>query len=396
MKKPTARFWAMLLAIVLVAIMLASILIGALSAQAAASTSQIDKLRNNAKSLTEEKNKIKEEISQIKEERSSAMKQKTALDRQIDIIRQEIETIATLMDELDQSIQTRSDEIDVALADERVTYNLFLQRLQAMEETDTESYLGIVLGADSFADMLSRVETITDIMNYDRSLLTTLKEDRLRIEEAKQALEADKQEQALAKEQLSARQAEMVTQQAEAQRLIDQLEAEQAEYTKAYEEAEQAEKDLQKQINKLMEELKKSNSVYVGGTFAWPLPGYSRISSEFGMRYHPVLKVNKLHTGVDLPAPTGTKIIAANDGTVITAGYNSGYGNYVVIDHGGGRATLYGHMSKILVSNGKKVKKNDNIGLVGSTGLSTGPHLHFEVIINGTQVNPMQYFTKAS
>lgn len=395
---PSSRFWAMVLAIFLVVALLLSLVFSLLSADAAAASSgkSLDDLRKNAKTLAEEKKQIQNELAQIKKDKNSAMKEKAALDKQIDITAQEIENTTALIQELTVEIAARQNDLDAALRDEAETYEQFRVRLRVMEETDEAHYLGIVLQADSFSDMLDRMETVQDILAYDRKLMDKLKEDRLRIEQAKTELEADKAEQSEIRAELDGRQAELVDQRADAQKLIDELAAEQKAYQAAYDEATAAEQELQKQIAKIMEEQKKKNATYVGGTYTWPLPGYSTISSGFGSRKHPVLKVTKYHTGIDLPAPTGTKIIAANKGTVITAGYNSGYGNYVVIDHGGGQATLYGHMSKILVSVNQQVTKGQTVGQVGSTGLSTGPHLHFEIIINGTQVNPMNYFTKAS
>ena len=132
---------------------------------------------------------------------------------------------------------------------------------------------------------------------------------------------------------------------------------------------------------------------YIGGELAWPVPGYTRISSKYGMRYHPILHVNKLHTGVDISAPMGANFVAANDGIVTKAGYNSAYGNMVIIDHGGGISTLYAHGSEILVQVGQTVKRNEAILKVGSTGYSTGPHAHFEVRINGVVTDPIEYIT---
>ena len=132
---------------------------------------------------------------------------------------------------------------------------------------------------------------------------------------------------------------------------------------------------------------------YIGGEMAWPVPGYTRITSNYGMRTHPITGIYKLHTGVDLGAPMGANFIAANDGVVTKAGYNGAYGNMVIIDHGGGISTLYAHGSEILVTVGQTVKKGDNILKVGSTGYSTGAHAHFEVRVNGQPVNPLPYIT---
>ena len=132
---------------------------------------------------------------------------------------------------------------------------------------------------------------------------------------------------------------------------------------------------------------------YIGGELAWPVPGYTRISSKYGMRTHPITGVYKLHTGVDISAPMGANFIAANDGVVTKAGMNSAYGNMVIIDHGGGISTLYAHGSEILVQVGQVVKRGDAVLKVGSTGYSTGPHAHFEVRMDGVVTDPMPYIT---
>lgn len=398
MNNKKTRAFAMALAVFLAAVLLFGLIYSAVAPQAGA-VSALDKLRNNAKALEGEKEKIQAELAQIKSEKASVVKQKTVLDRQIEITEQEIQNTTTLIQELSAEIARKQEELDEALRSEAEEYEAFRTRIRVMEEAGDTQYLGILLASDSFSDMLERMSIIQEIMDYDLKLMDDLKESRERIEETKKSLEADKDEQAAVKEELAKRQAELVTQRGEQVQLIKDLEKEENEYRKAYEEAEEAERDLKKQIDDLMKELARKKSVYVGGTYTWPLPGYSigaGEGSKFGTRVHPILNVEKFHSGVDIPAPTGTKILAANSGEVIKATYNGGYGNCVVIDHGGGKATLYGHMSRFAVSAGQQVKKGDVIGYVGSTGLSTGPHLHFEIIENGSPVNPMNHFSKVS
>ena len=132
---------------------------------------------------------------------------------------------------------------------------------------------------------------------------------------------------------------------------------------------------------------------YIGGEMAWPVPGYTRITSNYGMRTHPITGIYKLHTGVDIGAPMGANFVASNDGIVTKAEYNGAYGNMIIIDHGGGISTLYAHGSEILVTVGQKVKKGESVLKVGSTGYSTGAHAHFEVRVNGQEVNPLPYIT---
>jgi len=220
----------------------------------------------------------------------------------------------------------------------------------------------------------------------------------LEIPELEAQLEEDKADRYIVQKELAAEQAELAEQYVEIDEWIAGFYQDMMAAESAYASAEAAEKAAQEEIKALQDLLKKQqeaakkNTQYVGGEYSWPVPGYNEVSSKFGMRIHPILKVNKMHTGIDIPAPSGTKIIAANDGTVLVATYNSGYGNYVCVDHGGGRATLYAHMSKIAVKSGASIKRGDVLGYVGSTGLSTGPHLHFECIDNGVQVDPLKYF----
>jgi murein DD-endopeptidase MepM/ murein hydrolase activator NlpD len=207
-------------------------------------------------------------------------------------------------------------------------------------------------------------------------------------------LEATEAELEASKTELDERKAELDTQITAAQQLVAEITAEESEYTAAKAELEAQEEAVTKQINQLLAQLAAQNTTVVSESgYLWPLPGYTSISSYFGYRTHPVTgQVNSFHGGIDIPAPKNTKILASRSGQVIISAYNSSYGNYVVLNHGNNQVTLYAHMNSRAVSVGDTVKQGQVIGYVGTTGSSTGYHLHFEVRINGTQVNPLQFF----
>ena len=176
--------------------------------------------------------------------------------------------------------------------------------------------------------------------------------------------------------------------QEESQRLVDSIKADIASFEKALKAQEAAEAAAREEIRRLTQ---GSSGTYSGGTFAWPSVS-TYITSPYGTRVHPVTGKVKTHTGIDIGAGMGTNIFAAADGTVLISGWNTGgYGNYVVIDHGGGLTTLYAHCSSLLVSAGQKVTRGQVIAKCGSTGMSTGPHLHFEVLKNGAHTDPYAY-----
>ena len=392
--KILAAVIAGLLAVLLILPFVLDVVFYSRGANASAATT-ISGLNDKLSSLEKEKKEIKEELDRLKQQKSDTQARKAALDRQISVTRQEITTINTLITELDTQINQFEAELAETERKEKEQYEKYKLRVRVMEEEGNASYISVLLAANSFSDLLTRVEIIRDVMNHDQKLMDQLQETRVQIEEKKAAIEDSRAQQAAAKEKLTDRQSSLQKQSAEAGQLVQSLSSQEEEYKKAYNEAESAMSSTKSELKKLLDAQKSGSTTYVGGTFLWPTPGYTSITSPYGMRFDPIFKTQKKHTGIDIGAPRGAKIVAANSGTVITAGFSSrGYGNYVVINHGGGKSTLYAHMSKILVSKGDKVNKGDQIGLVGSTGYSTGPHLHFEILINGNDTNPMNYFKK--
>ncbi|MBQ4544690.1 MAG: peptidoglycan DD-metalloendopeptidase family protein [Oscillospiraceae bacterium] len=352
----------------------------------------VSSLNSKLDSLASQKAKIQKELKAIKSKKQSTMTKKAALDQQIDVTEQEVDTINQLITALDVQVATVTAELNAAQEAEQKQTDDFLARVRIMEEEGTASMLGIILSADSFSDMLTRTELIGSIVEGDKKLMRELAETRAGIAEKKASLDSARAEQAAAKSNLVAKKNSLQSQYNEANALLKSLNTSAAEYEKAFNEAERAMDAARADLQKLLS--KSGSSTYVGGEFRWPTKA-TRITSPYGTRKDPITKKSSMHTGIDIGASMGSEIYASNSGTVIVAGWSSkGYGNYVVVDHGGGKSTLYAHMSKIKTKKGAKVTKGDVIGLVGSTGYSTGPHLHFEILINGKHTNPMNYFKK--
>ena len=388
--------WVMIVAILLALFMIIPVVIGACQSYAV-SSSDVAELEDKADDLADRRDQLEDQIDNLKKQSDSALETKQAIDEQIDVTQQQIDNANALIAALDEQIAQKEAELSQAEQAEREQLALFKERIRAMEEAGTTSYIAILMKADNFSNLLSRAEIIQELMEYDQGVMDQLKEQHQKVEDAKGALEGDRAQQLAVQDALEKTKADLESQCQQAQELMDELQQNYSQLEDAYAKVEQEEDRVQQQIKDMLAELARQNAssgVYVGGEYTWPAPGYYNITCPFGMRLHPILKVYKMHTGIDIGAPKGAKIVAANAGTIIKSTYSTAYGNYVVISHGGGQATLYGHMSQRLVSEGDYVGKGDTIGLVGSTGYSTGNHLHFEIIIDGTQVNPENYFSK--
>lgn len=405
MKRSTRQKLAMAVAILLAALIVLPFIIDALvpSANAAVTQKDIDKRQANRKLYGEQKTDLKKTLDDLKKQKNNAIKIKAALDENIELIELEIENNNQLLQDYSVRLAELQLELEANIAAEEEADTLFRARLRAMEEAGDVSYLSIVFESTSFSDLLGRMDIVNELMDADRRVIENLAAARAEIENTKTQVEQDKEEQYEISKQLASQQAELAEEYKAAEDMIAELNNDTAEAEKAYKDAEDAEaKELAEVIKlqaefKKQQEAKKKDTKYVGGEYLFPVPGKTINTKDeqslFGMRYHPILKRPKQHTGVDIQAAKGTTIVAANSGTVIVAGKSSSYGNYVVIDHGGGRATLYAHMSKITTSAGKSVERGQKIGEVGSTGLSTGNHLHFECINDGVKVDPLPYLT---
>lgn len=348
-------------------------------------------LKAQQASLEAQQATIKSKINQLEssqadvQERVNAINELIAnLESQIDTVNEKIAVQNAEIADLESEISAKEAEIDAS-------YEAFKQRVRAMYIAgDITGGLELLFSAGDFEDLLSTITYIQIMAEHDDAIVTALTEDKNGFLAQKALVEEKKAEVEAEKSNLSSKKEELDEQKAEADALLSQLASDKAEL-------QQQQVEIDKQMQKAREALdaiinaaaaNSSDEDYVGGTWRWPAPGYTTISSKFGWRSWS----NSYHKGIDIAAPTGANIIASNAGTVITSSYDaSGYGNYVIVNHGGGYMTVYGHLSARYVSVGDSVGRGTVIGLCGSTGRSTGPHLHFEIRVNGVAQNPLNY-----
>ena len=331
------------------------------------------------------------QLENVQSDLSQNLQQVQKLDEKISESEKEIEELNTKILELQTSIDEVQAKLEIAEGNYKNQKEILDSRLIAVYESSDTYYLDVILNSKSVSDFLSSYFLITELATQDTELLEDMQTKKEEIELSKEKLEKTK-------EQLS-------TVRADKTKTAKVLENTKIVRESFISKLSEKEKGIQQQIDEYNQRFAQINAEilqiardgidtqYIGGELAWPVPGYTRISSQYGMRTHPITGVYKLHTGVDISAPMGANFIAANDGIVTKAEYNSAYGNMVIIDHGGGVSTLYAHGSEILVQVGQIVKRGDNILKVGSTGYSTGPHAHFEVRLNGVVTNPLPYIT---
>ena len=393
-RKWSIRIIAIILALLLIGAFIVGA-IGSLTAEATASRGALNDLEDQADDLEQKKQEIQAEINSLEYEQSSAMAKKEILDEQIELTQEEIQNTNDQITEYIQLIAKKEVEVTEAQIAEDEQRELYKTRMRAMEENGTISYIAVIFEASSFADLLARIDFVGEVMEFDENLYQQLNEAKEATIAAKNDLEDAKTDQEDLKAELLVREDELNEQVNEASALLIEIESNLDTFTALYEEAEAEEAAVQEQINQMVAELERQEAGSVAGTgsFIWPTPSCYIVTSEFGMRLHPKYNVYKMHNGIDIGASYGSKVLAADSGTVLTSKHLSGYGDCIIISHGNGTTTLYAHLSSRKVSAGDTVTQGDLIGLIGNSGVSTGPHLHFEISVNGSRVNPLNYFT---
>lgn len=433
-------------------LLVCALALGCLPRAQAASRSAIESLQSQQASLTVQKAELQKKLDGIRSSQGQALNKKNLVEQQLNVLKQQIQVSENLLAQYARQITEKEAELEQAKAKEAEYQAEFEQRVRAMEERGNVSYWSVLFQASDFSDLLDRIDMIGEIMDADDQVLDQLAEARQAVAQAKTDLEASRQGQQETLAQQQSQQAQLQAQQAEVDQLIQeiatqgdvyakqiekleatqddvaqqiaeaeaiyqkQLAAEKAAAEKAAAEkaaAEQAAKAAQVAAQKAAQQQKQQSSgssasgsssssgsqssqtTASASGFLWPIASSHRVTSPFGWRTHPITGRQHLHGGIDIAAPNGTPIMASKAGVVVISQYGSSYGNYVVISHPDGTRTLYAHMSQRNVSAGDTVRQGQTVGLVGSTGSSTGNHLHFETWTgssSSSRVNPMQFF----
>ena len=410
MKKTGVRIFVLLLA----AVMILSVLMPAMTTLAGAVTAgDIQDYKDSLQDVQDKKGELEDKLDALQDDKDAAEEKLSLLQEQILLTEQQIGDSQKLLDSYDQQIADKQSEITQLEEQEDQQYEEFYAQTRWMEENGGTSFISIIFQASSFSELLDYLMLVTDIMNYNDRIITQLEETQSQLAQARDDLQAARDSQAATQAKLESAKADLTSQKADAdqyyQELLNSEESYNSEVAQLQAEEDQIQADLKEAQKKYDEQLAAQNPPSTGGgsssnpvvdpsgNWYWPLPGYYYISSVFGGRYHPITGAWETHTGTDIPAPGGTPIQCAKDGIVTTSQYNPSYGNYCIIYHGNGYATLYAHMRALpSVKVGESVTAGQVIGYVGTTGSSTGNHLHFELRINGQRASALDLYPNLS
>ncbi len=353
--------------------------------------------KKNQLSSAEQHIKDKEQLlEERKQERAAIEAEIKEVDTKMVAIQDNIKELGDQLEQKKLEIEESEKELEAANIKKDEQYEATKARMVQMYKNQKVGYIQVVFSSNSFWEAINRLEYIRRISEKDNTLLDTYQAQIDYIEVQKEKIESEKSDLDLLQKKEISKKNELEEARAAKQVAIDKLESEAGKLAGEISKLEEISEQLEEDIKKLTEEMEAKNknqipTQYTGGTFTWPVPGYYRISSEYNPRTSPISGNYEFHTGIDIPAGYGEDVVAAGDGVVITAGWINGYGNTVMISHGSGIVTLYGHNSSVVVSQGQTVSKGQVVAKIGSTGYSTGNHCHFEVRVNGSHTSPWPY-----
>ena len=390
-----------LAAVLLCTILSGALLLGAIPAQAYAVTqAEIDALKNQRNAISAQRQEKQAIVEQLEADKAGVVETKQAMDERNAYTIQQIQLNGEEIELYNDMIKTKEKELTAAQQLEAEQLARYRVRVRAMEENGNLGFLSMILQTSSLGEMLTAIDDVGEIMESDKALEDAYIEARVNTEEVKADYEVYRADIEAKQKVLRDEQEELEKDIQEAIDLINNIQNDLDNKAAEYNAILAAEDAANAKIDSMVKELEAQRRAEAiaaraagNGSFLWPVASYVYISSRFGLRVHPITGVEKSHTGLDIAADQGTTVYASDGGTVVLAEWNGGYGNCIMIDHGNGYVTLYGHLSSIAVSANSTVSQGDVIGYVGSTGNSTGPHLHFEVLLNGERIDPEQFFS---
>lgn len=373
----------------------------------------VSSLQSKSSAFKSQISQTQEKLNQTNTQKKAAQSEVDKLDRELSVVQAELNQLNAQLAETSARLEKKQKELEEAKKVKEEQYDTLKKRIRIMYEYGNSGYLEVILGADSFSDFLTRIEYANRFMKHDNELLAQYAEAERIINENVISIEADKQKIEELQAQQTTKQQELDSKIKQKTAIVKQLDSNAATYEAQIADLEQQDKNVQALIQKAQaaaaeaaraaQTAQQSTTISRGNAgkvynsdgrhFQYPVPAYQGYSpnSGYGYRGSPISGKQEFHTGLDLKATLNTDVVAAEGGTVIYAGWRGGYGKCIIVDHGGGYSTLYAHNNVLYASVGQQVSRGQVISGAGTTGYSTGVHLHFEVRVNGQHTNPTGY-----
>lgn len=359
---------------------------------------ELDSLKDQSSEIDAARASLNAQLAEVADDKDRAVRQKLILEQEVNLILAQIENTIQQIAILDLQVLQKTAEVHDAEREENLLYEMFCQRVRMMEEEGEFSYWSILFEAASFSDLLDRISMIDEVMAYDNLMMDSLVVLREGIETERVEIQGLVDDQKAAQDLQEIAHQELQIQEKQVEKIIQEINAQEEQLTALRSELDSAGAAIDAAIRAKEAEIiaywaSQGGVGDVSSTgYLWPLPNYNSLSSLYGGRIHPITGASHNHSGIDIPAPSGTPILAAKSGIVITSVAHSAYGNYIVVSHGEGSSTLYAHMVRLGLPEGTIVQQGDVIGYVGTTGSSTGNHLHLEVRLNDARVDPINVY----